>query len=588
MKDALIINEFSFTNLTYGYLILIIPILGLLINIFCKNRHNSQELTSFADKELLPHLVKNADFLSRSRHKFFLLSLFVIFSSLALMGPRWGFREVQTFTNGNNLVILIDLSQSMKAEDENPSRIIRAKQEIEDILKFKDPTLKVSLIGFASIPHLISPLTDDIDTINNLLPYINTNLVNIEGSDLNLALQMANKLLKESENGSILVLSDGGFDSKIEISSQFPVSFLGFGSAEGAPISNSKGNLLKKDGNIIISKLQDGEMKRLAKQSGQYIKANFLENDTKSILNKIDGDFDDSEQNINKIRHYNEIFYIPLSLAIFILLFFFRKGTYLIAIVIFLSMPETSQASIFKNLNQRAKEDYDNKKYKEAADKFIDNYKKGVAQYRAGEFDKAAQSFQNVQDNDIQQEAEYNLGNSLFNQNKFTEAVEIYESLLKENPNHSDAKFNLNLAQKMKKNQQENNSKDKNYEENNSDKNKDNKENTDKSKDPKNDDNTNDKSTSDSQNKNDDQESSNENNENSDKESMKDHKEEKEKEGEDSMQNSKKNEPQKTPERQKLDFSSDQQLNRIEGNPANILKNQFYIEEQIFKRKSND
>ena len=111
------------------------------------------------------------------------------------------------------LVILLDLSKSMDAQDVKPSRLERAKQEIADILDMNHK-VKIGLVAFAAVPHMVVPVTEDMATLRTLLPYLETDLVHVQGSRLKPAIEMATGMLGNElgDQRSILVVSDGGFE----------------------------------------------------------------------------------------------------------------------------------------------------------------------------------------------------------------------------------------------------------------------------------------------------------------------------------------------------------------------------------------
>ena len=100
---------------------------------------------------------------------------------------------------------MLDLSQSMNAKDVLPSRIARAREEMEDILDLSRG-VSIGLVAYAAVPHMVTPLTDDVRTIRNLLPALDTSLVTIQGDRLKPALEMAANMLKADPAtiGSIL------------------------------------------------------------------------------------------------------------------------------------------------------------------------------------------------------------------------------------------------------------------------------------------------------------------------------------------------------------------------------------------------
>ena len=97
---------------------------------------------------------------------------------------------MQLFRPGTNLLILIDISRSMKVADVRPSRLARARQEVEDLLN-RNRGVRVGVIGFASIAHVVSPVTEDMNGIRRVLSALDTSLVRLQGSRLLYALERA-------------------------------------------------------------------------------------------------------------------------------------------------------------------------------------------------------------------------------------------------------------------------------------------------------------------------------------------------------------------------------------------------------------
>ena len=576
-------NEFTFQNINWLLLISVAPTLYLLYHVFHKSLGGlNNAVKSFADKHLLEHLIIKRSFLNNRKNQLIIWSLLWFLACIALAAPRLGYKEVEVYENSNSLVILLDLSASMNAKDLKPSRIVRAKQEIEDLLKLKTANMKIALIGFSQIAHLITPLTNDADTIINLMPAISTRLVSLEGSNLKAAMHMAQSLLKRSNSSSktILVMSDGEFDNAPDkLESDINLSMMGFGTKIGAPVPQNNGALLRRGGEVVISKLDEDKMRHLV-QNGIYVQANYLDNDVKALLKLMENNYDNAQKTQeSKIRYYNEIFYIPVGLMLVIMLLLFAKRAPIFVIALLL-YSNAAQANPFLNQEQNAKKAFEKQDYEAAIKGFGDNaYNKGVAQYRAGQYKQASDSFakavsQRLGNMDTDKEAaanaSYNLGNSYFQQQQFDKAIKAYETALQQKADFDDAKHNLELAKKKLQEQE---------------KNKDNKQDQQQQQNQQN------QSQQDKQNQQ--QESGEQNKEEQKGEEGEENKEQDQQESEDEKQQGEEQEkeadqeeqPTPSPEEQQRDFEADKQLNRIESNPANILKNQFYIEEQQFLSK---
>ena len=175
----------------------------------------NERIREYADKHLLPHLLGRSEAPSRTRWmRFFRWTGVWVLLVLAMAGPRWDFTDVELFRPGTNLVVLFDISRSMEVADVKPNRLSRARQEVEDLLN-NNRGIRIGLIGFASVAHVISPITEDMNGIRRMLPALDTSLVQLQGSRLSYALDRAAELLAgqpPESVGSLLLVSDGDFD----------------------------------------------------------------------------------------------------------------------------------------------------------------------------------------------------------------------------------------------------------------------------------------------------------------------------------------------------------------------------------------
>ncbi|MBY0292549.1 MAG: VWA domain-containing protein, partial [Alphaproteobacteria bacterium] len=379
--------------------------------------------------------------------------------------------ERETFTPDQNLVILLDLSQSMDVKDVKPSRLVRARQKIEDITKLAQG-LKISLIAFAADPHMMTPLTDDMETIRHLLPSLETDLVFIQGSKLSPALTMALRMLDvaSGHNKSVLILSDGGFEDAEAIATAHALAqkgiiiyTMGIGTEEGAPLQDGEGNFIKKQEKVIISKLETAKLREIGTAgNGLYLEANYSDEPLHIMLNQIKERAKIEESTRQLTRQWEDRFYLLIFPMMAILLFWFRRG-FVFSIATLLVCLQTQQVSAvelqeyFKNNSELGKEALDQGDYPTALQKFTDSYQLGVTHYKAGNFLEAERFFRESTRPEIANKAIYNLGNTLAKQLKLEEAVVAYEKVLKENPDHADAKHNLEIVKKLLEQQKKQN-----------------------------------------------------------------------------------------------------------------------------------
>ncbi len=319
-------------------LLLCAPVAGWLL-LFRQLAGNNDRIQQYADAHLMPHLLGRSTASTRTQWQRYarwagLWTLLVV----AMAGPRWGFTDVQLFRPGTNLLILMDISRSMQVADVPPSRLARARQEVEDLLN-ENRGVRVGLIGFASVAHVVSPVTEDMQGIHRVLSALDTSLVRLQGSRLLFALERAQQLLAgqpaESVN-SILIISDGdfeeqGLEQRLEelAAAGIRVHILGVGTPEGdaVPGEGREGPwILNRTGQPVISSLNEPLLQSLAKAgNGLYQRADYRERDTGKILSEVKAQALPGTGQDERTRVWNERFYILAGLALLLMLPLFRR-----------------------------------------------------------------------------------------------------------------------------------------------------------------------------------------------------------------------------------------------------------------------
>ena len=474
------VSQLHFTHPMWLWGTLAIPLIWVAFFLFYRENHPFHQLEKFIDRHLLPYLLIDGPHKKTSVWKTLLLwSTVWIFLNLALAGPRWTFREIETFSRDQSLVILLDLSESMNTADIKPSRLIRAKQKIEDLLNLSKG-VKIGLIAFAADPHMITPLTDDIETIRHLLPSLTTDLVHIQGSRLSSALEMASLMLEAEpgNNKALLVISDGGFEDASAITTAkklaekgFIIHAMGVGTHEGAPLQDHQKNVIKKNGAPILSKLEKEKLSEINRAgNGRYLELHYSDQEEAVILRELEKRADAQIDLGKKRQLWDEHFYLFILPVLPIFLWWFRRGYVFAAILIFFTPTFSLEAipfeEYFKNSEELGKEAVDDGRYQDAIHSFQDPYRKGVAHYKAGNFSEAEEMFRQSSRLDVASHAAYNLGNALAQQQKLKEAVTAYEEVLKKWPDHTRAKENLELVKKMMKEEENSDSENSNPSEN--------------------------------------------------------------------------------------------------------------------------
>lgn len=313
------------------------PILVLLWLRLTVPRESTERYRAYADARLLPFLLGRHDLPIRQQWKRWLgwSGLWILLVT-ALAGPRWDFTDVQLFRPGSDLVILLDLSESMDLADISPSRLTRARQEIQDLVE-QNHHARLGLIGFATLAHVISPLTSDGGSLRSLLPALTTDLVELKGSRLTEALVRAQQMLAGQPADSsrhLLLITDGDFadsnlaDFVLRLAKQdIHLHVLGVGTLAGAPVQGPNGRpLLESDGSPVISRLDEENLKQLAHLgNGIYQRADYRDTDTAALLESI-GQMSHAEVMANqKTRIWKDRYYWLAALAMLLLLPLYRR-----------------------------------------------------------------------------------------------------------------------------------------------------------------------------------------------------------------------------------------------------------------------
>ncbi len=641
-------TSFHFATPSWLYGLIALPVLWLLYMLLYRGHHRSEvklKLKGFADPHLLPHLLGEEEQKSHKQSLWQPLLLWSLIWSCALFamaGPRWNYTEVKAFTPAHNLVIVLDISRSMDAEDIKPSRLIRARQEIEDFIRNSEG-MKFGLVAFDAVPHMITPLTDDVQALKQILPSLTTDIVYKQGSTLAPALNMSADMLINEPGDSkyILILSDGGFDdgdatlltTQQDLRNKgIEIHAIGLGTVEGAPIPDGRGGFVQDAGKTFISKLEQNQLKLITSDRGSlYQHASYLDDDTRAVLSHIKGPTEAEKEEQKTALFWEEHFYLFLLPIILLVLPWFRRNARFPAVIVLLCTMQLTPTqafewrNLFLNNQQQGKAALEQQQYDQATQKFSDVYHKGVAQYKAGNYEDAAQYFEAVQRPEVQSAASYNLGNAQLMSGQIEQAIETYENLLKDSPDHEDARHNLEIARKLleqqkeleqqnnDQNQQQQNSQDQqSQEQNSSNNNKDaleqdkqnqkegqNQEQADAKEGDQEQKGERYSQNSEEQKYGEQEKSGNENDEDKsekeesqessyqegqNKENPEEQQNRVETEGQHNIQridNNVEGSPIQTPPRTQLDINADQWLNRLDSNPEEFLKNKFYIESQL-------
>jgi Ca-activated chloride channel family protein len=447
------------------WLIALIPLLIFIIGMI-KHKLGNRSWEAVCDEALLPYVLMGGASKSR-RYSVLFVTLGGLLSIFSLAGPTWEKLPQPVFTTQNALVIALDLSRSMDATDVNPSRLVRARYKISDILETRKEG-QTALLVYAGDAFTVTPLTDDIATIQSQLPALDTGIMPLQGSRTDMAIELGSNLLKQAglTKGDILLISDEvdinrSQTQMLELNQQgYRLSILGMGTEHGAPISMPDGSFLKDNtGQIVIPTLDESQMRTLSDLGGgTYFQMSMNDDDIKKMDQYFSGiDMEDGfELSEMEADVWKEQGPWLLLILLPITAIMFRRGYIVVLILFLIPFPEQANAfdwdSLWLNAEQRGKRLVAEGNHEQAVELFKDPAWKGSAQYKAGAYPDALQSLE--QTSDI--ESSYNAGNSLARLGKYEEAISMYDNVLEQYPEHEDALFNKELLEEeLKKQEQE-------------------------------------------------------------------------------------------------------------------------------------
>ena len=434
--------------------LLICPLLALAL---WHRRTRQGDWSRAIDPELLPYLMPEHSDKTRQTTiwmPILLLSLIV----LAASGPSLRQVELPVIKRADALVLVLDLSASMLAADVQPSRIRRARQKILDLLELRVEGV-TGLVVFAGDAHVVTPLTDDARTIANLMPALSPNIMPLPGANATSGIEAAANLLitAGAQGGQILLMTDGlpGFDTvraknALE-SSGAALAVMAIGTKAGAPIPLPNGGFLKDDaGEIVIPTLDRQAIDQIASTLNAPVEQISLdERDIKSLTRRnnlaAQGELDLARQTD---AWQDQGFWLAALVAL-LLLPAFRKGALVSLLLLVVMQSETSQAAEWEDLwltpDQQGAQRLAAGDASGAAERFDQSPWRGMAEFEAGAYDRAAGSFASEPSAD----GLFNQGNALAMQGDLRGAINAYERSLSLQPNAEDAVANRDFIQSL-------------------------------------------------------------------------------------------------------------------------------------------
>lgn len=318
---------FRFAHPEYLFLFILIPVLvGVFIYTEIKKRRN---LNLYGNPQLLEGLMPNASFV-RPKIKFYMQLTAVFLLVIILAQPQFGTKVENTKRQGIEVIIALDVSNSMLAQDIQPSRLDKAKQVLSKLVDEMDND-KIGLVVFAGDAYTQLPITVDYVSAKMFFSGISPQLVPRQGTAIGSALDLAIKSFgtKTEAGRAIIVITDGENHeddaigaAKLAAENNIVVHVIGMGKPDGAPIPvpGTMSFWKDKDGNVVVSKLNEQMCKEIAQAGkGVYVPTDNNNNAYRVISKELDK-LAKSDIKTSIFSEYNEQFQSFALLALLLLL----------------------------------------------------------------------------------------------------------------------------------------------------------------------------------------------------------------------------------------------------------------------------
>jgi Ca-activated chloride channel family protein len=440
------------------------------------------------DKRVLDKLRFQSKSLSRpAREALFLMAF--IFMIIALAQPVIKEGEVVVEAKSADILIGIDISDSMKAEDRFPNRLDFAKAKAIELIK-QAPHNRIGVLAFAKHDYIVSPLSFDHSSVAFLLSKVQTNNITEKGTRLDSMLSSAIAMLEHAKQKNLLIFTDGGdvedFSQEIALAKEngLRLFIIGVGTEKGSPVRSVEGGFVKHEGKILISRLNP-EIKELATQTGGvYIESVLGDDDIKTMLKEIESMTEKSTMKEETIAQYIQLFYYPLGLAVFFLLLAFSSvpksvaKSFILLGFISLSIPDARAGLLDFQKLQNAKEAYSQEDYAKSRSIYEEFalqspeavYNLANTLYKDKEYEKALKVFEKVktENSELKAKALYNSGNTNVQLKQYKEALSAYEKSL-ELKEDKETRENYEAVKKFLEEEQEQEDKQEQQDENKQD-----------------------------------------------------------------------------------------------------------------------
>jgi tetratricopeptide (TPR) repeat protein len=484
-----------FEHPLYLWFLLAVPVLA--VGFVFLSRRQTRLLLRFIGQLLVPQLAPEASAAKRFLKQSVVLAALACLI-LAIANPQVGTRLEEVKHEGIDLFVVMDVSLSMKAEDIRPSRLEKAKRDVSELLR-KLAGDRVGMVVFAGDAFVQFPLTADYSAADLFLSAIDVDAVPVPGTMIGRAIELALKSFsKDAPTQKVIVAVSDGENTEGDVMGAVEdakkagvrVYTVGMGTPEGGPIpiydKNGNRTDYKRDesGSIVLTKLDETMLQQIASSTGAtYHRATSGGNEIDDVYKELSS-LQKVEFGTKQVTGFETRYQYPLACAILLLLMevliserrgklFARLKKFLpaAAVVAFAALPVRADAQTVRSHVSEGNRAYTKGRYTDAEVEYKKALAKnpkskeaemnlGNAYYKQQRFDEALRQYANageaMKSPQEQSAAYYDAGNALYNMQKYREAVGAYKQALKISPQDDDARYNLAMALEKLKQQQQN------------------------------------------------------------------------------------------------------------------------------------
>ena len=315
---------FRFANPHILYLLFAVPVAIALFII--AQRQRRRRLERFASSSLLAVLTPSAS-PARIRTKFVLYLFALVFLILAAARPQVGSKLREEHHKGIEMMLVVDVSNSMLAEDFEPNRLDRTKFAIDRVVESMKQD-RIGVVAFAGEAQVQLPITSDYRMARAFARKLSPQMVRTQGTDLGAAIKLASMSFSSQSEGSrvMILITDGenhesdALEAAQAAAEKGIVYTIGIGTPEGAPIMIGGEYLTDENGDMVVSKLDEKTLQEIASATGgAYVRATKQSIGLKEIIDRLK-ELDESDLATTRFEAFDEQYQYPLAVALLLLL----------------------------------------------------------------------------------------------------------------------------------------------------------------------------------------------------------------------------------------------------------------------------